>query len=341
MIRYYDDPKNASTNTAQVTNTQTANNYNNQASVGSYPYAQQGSQIASQTGAASAGATQQQAVNTQQQQPQTFSQLQQQGYARPAPPPTAPAPMPAGYNFQAPQQQPFQSPLNLQQSIQQLLANPDPYQNENFQREFRRGSEQIDDQYNAEAKAVNEEMARRGIYDSTIAGGRLHDTALGRRGALQDLMDRIAGQSAQSYAQNRLGGVNAALNYEQMLRQSHGAAGGGAESAADRELRRYMFDREQGYKETEGNRRFGMDEAQWNDRMQQTLLEMFGVDPTTYDLSGSGAITSDQGYPYADQNFGRDPYQQVYVPVSGGLNPQYPPTGEYLRDRPSYQELFF
>lgn len=337
---YYDNPKQQATGLSQVQNQQTASNYANQAAQGNYPYAQQGSVDAQKSGAASAGATQQQAAKTAPAQPQTFSQLQQQGYARPAPPPTPSFQLPA---YQPPA--PFQSPLNLQQSIQQLLANPDPYQNENFQREFRRGAEQIDDQYNAESKAVNEEMARRGIFDSTIAGGRLHDTALGRRGALEDLMDRIAGQSAQSFAQNRLGGVNAALAYEKMLRDSANAGGGGADSAADRELRKYMFDREQGYKEREGDRRFGMDETQWSDRMQQTLLEMFGVDPTMFELSGNNAIVGGYPGPYG-QPYNDLPTWQPQT-IGGGQGqpyndlPTWDPQRLGLQERPNYQELFY
>lgn len=203
------DLRQAAGNTAEAQNAQQASLYANQAQQGQYPYAQQGSQQAALTGAASAGATQQQAAQAQPAQPApTFSQLQQQGYARPPAPP--PPMQPQG---QAQQGFPAQSGLQqaLMQAVMGGLQNPSSYGTEQVQQTYNRLGGQIDDQYAQQRTQADEEMARRGIYDSTIAGGRLHDLNIGQRSARTDLAARLAEEQARMAQQARNDSIGNAM----------------------------------------------------------------------------------------------------------------------------------
>ena len=127
-------------------------------------------------------------------QRQTFAQMQQAGQARPSP--------------AVLQQQGAQS---LQGMAQQLLQNPSAYNDQAMQAQFARMSGQIDDQYKQKEVATREEMARRGLSDSSIAGGRLADLNVGKRSAQTELAAQIAEQAANRYTSDRVAAMNAAL----------------------------------------------------------------------------------------------------------------------------------
>lgn len=85
-----------------------------------------------------------------------------------------------------------------------MMANPDPYERDIYKADYAQGIRNIDDSYNQQKTGIDEEMARRGIHDSTIAGGRLHDLNIGRRGAAVELQDRLAQNRARDYMGNAL-----------------------------------------------------------------------------------------------------------------------------------------
>ncbi len=56
---------------------------------------------------------------------------------------------------------------------------------------------QIDDQFNLEEQRLREDMARRGLADSTVYGGRMQDLNVSRRSAKSDLGERLALQDLE------------------------------------------------------------------------------------------------------------------------------------------------
>lgn len=92
---------------------------------------------------------------------------------------------------------------NVQTALAQMLANPSAYNTDAVMGTYNRLAGQIDDQYNQQDTRINEEMARRGIYDSSIAGGRLADSNIARRSASVELADRLAQQQAEKFDQAR------------------------------------------------------------------------------------------------------------------------------------------
>ncbi|MGN6205990.1 hypothetical protein [Humibacter sp.] len=135
----------------------------------------------------------------------TFAQLQQSGQARPAPP--APPP--------APQFQPQQSAVDpaLQQRVQGQLQSPNPYGSDAVQRSYNLLSQNIDDQYKLKERATNEEMARRGLYDSTKAVGALSDLNIGQRDAKTQLAQQLLDAQAQSEGTYQNAAIQNALGY--------------------------------------------------------------------------------------------------------------------------------
>ena len=147
----------------------------------------------------------------QAQQPQapapqpTFAQMQAAGQARPAPP--APAPVPQ-----------FQPPGNAidqqtQAAVQRQLTSPSPYGSQQVQHSYNLLSQNIDDQYALKERATNEEMARRGLYDSTKAVGALSDLNIGKRDAKTQLAQQLLDAQAQSEGQYQNAAIQNALGY--------------------------------------------------------------------------------------------------------------------------------
>lgn len=128
----------------------------------------------------------------------TFAQMQQAGQARPAPPP-----------MHVPQQ-PSYAP-QLTQAISQALVNPSAYGSDQVMQTYNRLGQNIDDQYAQQKQATDEEMARRGLYDSTLAGGKLHDLNIGQRDAKTALAQQLATSQAQDYSGARSQAIAQAL----------------------------------------------------------------------------------------------------------------------------------
>lgn len=138
----------------------------------------------------------------------TFAQLQTQGIPRPAPPVAQPV---------------GSTPVGgaLQQSILDALGNPSRFGAKEAQDMFGRLSGQIDDEYTLKGRQVDEQMAARGFYDSTMAGGQLHDLNVGRRSAKTDLAQRIAESQAQTYGQDRASAIQQALGFMNQEQQGN------------------------------------------------------------------------------------------------------------------------
>ena len=148
----------------------------------------------------------------------TFRQLQIAGIPRPAPPLIGPG----GYQTVGPET-PAGGPGggpggnlggDITAILRQLLANPTAYGQEQMQREYEGGARRIDDDYALQQKQLNDEMARRGLYDSSIAAGNLSDLNIGKRSAQTNLMDSLLQKRADAQDSGIRSALSAATNYQ-------------------------------------------------------------------------------------------------------------------------------
>lgn len=139
--------------------------------------------------------------------PETFAQLQQSGRARPAPPRPAIQQQPpphTGVSAAGPLQN------QLASSLRSSLANPNPYNSDTVRSIDSALTGQLNQDYVAQRKHLEEDLARRGLSASTIGGGYYGD---------------LAGQQDQALATMRAGLTQSAANAEIAGRtQAQGAA---------------------------------------------------------------------------------------------------------------------
>lgn len=144
-----------------------------------------------------------QAQQTQQQeqaQPsQTFAQLQKQGMARPAP--QAPQAKPAQQYGGS--QQANDMRQRLQQQLQSFGAAPSRYDTQMFQQIRGAQAQNLQAEYQGQQKALDEDLARRGLFSSSIGGGRMGDLAGQQARALSSLDAQLLQQAADTQAQDR------------------------------------------------------------------------------------------------------------------------------------------
>jgi hypothetical protein len=94
------------------------------------------------------------------------------------------------------------------------LGSPSTYTAPDVLRSYGRLSQDIDDSYAQQETALREEMARRGLADSSIQGGRLQDLNVAKRSAREELATQLLDRQAQTGAQDRLAAITAALGYQ-------------------------------------------------------------------------------------------------------------------------------
>ncbi len=135
---------------------------------------------------------------------QTFAQQQAAGQARPAPQVPAPAaPAASSYDSNytrtpAPYSaSPASDTTGVRARITSLLANPQSsYDSAAMQHEYDVGGRGIDDDFALQQTRLGEEMAGRGLSDSSIRGGRTADLNVGQRSAKTALMDSLLTKQA-------------------------------------------------------------------------------------------------------------------------------------------------
>lgn len=172
----------------------------------------------------------------------TFSQMQQAGYARPPMPQQNPQMTNSGSlnniegslgnsyaNYQG--MPGFQQPNTMTgqfsnpnagsainsatgQSVQNLLNNPDPYSTAAFQSQLKQTMGGIDDDYNQRDKALQGNIASRGL-DAAGTIGATDQTYqnLQRRTAQGDAANSLLQTEAQTSAANRAQAINTAMGY--------------------------------------------------------------------------------------------------------------------------------
>lgn len=155
---------------------------------------------------------QQQAAQGQPQQPQapapTFAQMQQNGQARPAPPSptpqqqTAPS-QPGAIPQYTGSQQAGQVRGQLQQSVQQALANPSRYDAPTFTSIRDAAYGDLKDQFAKIRDTTDTNLARRGLAASTFGANDLHDVDSAQSRAMADLNATLLKDAAATQAGDR------------------------------------------------------------------------------------------------------------------------------------------
>ena len=110
-----------------------------------------------------------------------------------------------------PQGTPFQS--QLEQTLGASLQNPSAYNSENVASQYDVLNRRLGRGFDVERQRINEDMARRGIFNSTIAGGRLGDVASNQAQAQSDLATNLMNQSAERYGRDRQSAIAQAMGY--------------------------------------------------------------------------------------------------------------------------------
>ena len=263
----------------------------------------------------------------------TFAQMQQQGYARPAPPPATPTPPPTfssgvtqggyGGGAQAGGASGGSGPVQVRgdaavqdatrQMLMQQLANPAGFGQAEVQQWYDRGAQDIDDQFAMQNTALREEMARRGLSDSSIMGGRLADLNVAKRSAQVDLTDRLGRQLAEEMAAARSRAIGQGMDYDKYMQDMSfrndelglagdrlrldadlgfgnlgiqqgklnldSALGFGALDLDQRKFgeSQYQFDTDLGQRQSEFDRNYGLDRDRLNETTRQ-FDQNYGLD---------------------------------------------------------------
>ena len=141
----------------------------------------------------------QQQRQAQAQTSQTFAQLQQQGMARPAPQLQQARPV----QQYGGSQQANEMRQKLQQQLQSFGDAPSRFDTQAFQQIRGAQAQNLQAEYQGQKKALDEDLARRGLFASSIGGGRMGDLAGQQSRALADLDARLLQQAAETQAADR------------------------------------------------------------------------------------------------------------------------------------------
>ena len=131
---------------------------------------------------------------------QTFAQMQTQGRARPAAPA---APTATAFGQYGGSEQGQQLRSQLQQRLTEFGQAPSRYDTESFKQIRGAQAANLQSEYSAQQKALNEDLARRGLSASSIGGGRMGDLAGQQARALSSLDAQLLQQAADTQAQDR------------------------------------------------------------------------------------------------------------------------------------------
>lgn len=248
----------------------------------------------------------------------TFAQLQAAGQARPAPPPMQ------ATQVQAPPAAGIAPGGNTARGLlQQLMDNPSSYNSEAMNREYQNKGMAIDDEYTLGERNLEGEMARRGIFDSNIAGDRTRGLLLAKRDAKTSLAESLLQKLADTQSADRRAAASLGLETEHGDRalslQAAGLSQRGnqfeRELALDRErfdFSRNQFDRQMDeerrqYDLGRGDRRHEFDTSSIAD-----LVELLGGYEGLGSLFGGGGSSAPSSSPI------RNPDPVYPSPVMGG-----------------------
>ena len=161
-----------------------------------------------QTSAGGGSNSQQQSAGSNQPQYQTFQQLQQAGVARPAPQQV----QLQQYQQYGGSNQASQLRTNLQQQFNTAAASPSRYDNASWRAIRGAQASDLQNEYQAQLAAMNTDMARRGLYDSTYAGQAWQSLTGAQARALANLDATLLKDSAETLSNDRLATQQMGLN---------------------------------------------------------------------------------------------------------------------------------
>jgi hypothetical protein len=98
-------------------------------------------------------------------------------------------------------------------SIMQGLANPSRYGAANVANAYDVMDRKLTQQGTADSQRINEDMAKRGLYNSSVAGGRLGDLATNLNQQRSDLATNLLTDQAKNYQSDRASAIGQALGY--------------------------------------------------------------------------------------------------------------------------------
>lgn len=130
---------------------------------------------------------------------QTFAQLQRQGMARPAPT----APQAQTFQQYGGSQQGQQMRQQLQQQLQQFSQAPSRFDTQAFQQIRGAQAANLQADFENQQRQLNEDLARRGLSASNIAGAGLARLGGAQSRALADLDAQLLQRAAETQAQDR------------------------------------------------------------------------------------------------------------------------------------------
>lgn len=99
----------------------------------------------------------------------------------------------------------------LQQSVAQALQNPSAYGSQNVMDSYNMLNQQLSQDYDYQRKQLNDELATRGLSESTIAGQRYSDLSTEQARAQANMATTLANQAALTYGQDRNSALQAGL----------------------------------------------------------------------------------------------------------------------------------
>lgn len=134
--------------------------------------------------------------------PPTFAQMQAQGQARPAPPTTAPQ----GVSLQSPTTQaaPTGDMDRWRQQVAQIAAVPTRFDDLAFMQMRNASQADLEADFANQRQRLDETLASRGLYDSSIAGNQYRDLGGQQARAMANLDSQLLREMAQTQMQDRL-----------------------------------------------------------------------------------------------------------------------------------------
>lgn len=103
----------------------------------------------------------------------------------------------------------------LETALAGQLQNPSSFNSDAVQSMFSRLSGQIDDEYTQKDRYLQEDMAKRGLAESSIRGGRMADLNVEKRSAKTELADRLLERMAQTGSADTRAAIQQAMGYDE------------------------------------------------------------------------------------------------------------------------------
>ena len=175
----------------------------------------------------------------------------------------------------------YQNPLNpqIQQTISDQLKNPSRYDTQMAKDTYDMMNRQLSEGYNTQANQVDEQMANRGLFNSTTAGGRLGDLRTNQARAQADMGQNILMDQARTYSGDINAATGAALGYGQAGRQEAGQNYGNQAQTYGMNVNKNQNDYEnytgygqQGFENQMATGRYNQDQDRINNDLLMQLL---------------------------------------------------------------------